>query len=99
MVVLRFLWPKINWQMCGGSPFCSASVVKILLMSWGVKVSGSPVLTVRPATDAVLQQQRRRRVPHALERIVGRDQRDGADVMVADPGDDDGEDLDEFGGD
>ena len=34
--------------MCGGRPFCSASVVKILLMSWGVKVSGPPVLAMRP---------------------------------------------------
>ena len=48
---------------------------------------------------AALQQQRRRRVPHALERIVGRDQGDGPGALAADPRDDDGQDLAEFGRD
>jgi hypothetical protein len=45
---------------------------------------------------AALEQQRRRRVPHALERIVGRDQGYGAGALAADPRDDDGQDLAEL---
>ena len=54
-----------------------------------------PVLPAR----AALEQQRRRRVPHALERIVGRDQGDGPGALAADPRDDDGQDLAELGRD
>src|SRR6266536_3075370 len=42
--------------------------------------------------DDPLEQQRHRRVPGALVRVIGRDQRDGA-VVSADPGDDCGQDV------
>jgi hypothetical protein len=48
---------------------------------------------------AALGQRRRRRVPHALERIAGRDRGDGAGALAADPRDDDGQDLAEPGRD
>ena len=48
--------------------------------------------------EAALEQQRHRRVPDAFVVVVGRDAGDGA-VLVADPGDDRGEHVGEFGAD
>jgi hypothetical protein len=42
--------------------------------------------------DNPLEQQRHRRVPGALARVIGDDQRDGA-ASAADPGDDCGQDI------
>jgi hypothetical protein len=46
--------------------------------------------------DDPLEQQRRRRVPGALVGVVGGDERDGA-AGAADPGDDRGQDVGQFG--
>ena len=48
MVVSIVLCPHMIWAMCGGSPLMIASVTKILLKSWGEKISGSPVASVSP---------------------------------------------------
>ena len=62
-----------------------------------------PPFDIEPAegpafrSGPVLNEQRRRRVPDALERVVGRDQGDRSGLVVPDPGDDDGEDLGELG--
>ena len=48
MVVSIVLCPQMIWAMCGGSPLMIASVTKILLKSWGEKISGSPVASVSP---------------------------------------------------
>ena len=48
MVVSSALCPQMIWAMCGGRPLMIASVTKILLKSWGEKISGSPVASLSP---------------------------------------------------
>ena len=48
MVTLMSACPATSWAMCGGMPFITASVMKSLRKSWGVKFSGLPLASVSP---------------------------------------------------
>ncbi|WP_433428436.1 IS3 family transposase [Nonomuraea sp. CA-141351] len=49
---LMSLWPQTSWAMCGGMPFITASVTKILRRSCGANSSGRPLASVMPVAFA-----------------------------------------------
>ncbi len=65
MVVLMSAWPRRIWAIWGGMPLRMASVVKILLKSWGRKSRGLPSVPVMPE-EASAPRMRSRMPPAAI---------------------------------